>query len=449
MATRACLIVAVLSLAAGAPFALAQDKPAEAAQPKSGFPPATPTKGTAPVVASDAKAALDAAVRAMTAAKWISYSAKVEGLGLPGEFTAKVVLERADAGGWKISLKGQQKNKSSGKGRPIEVAFDGAKARSLRDLDKQVGELSDPADVEETMLFFAKEKAAAPIAWETLGDKPLDFMASAPLSLEPAVDVEGEKCNVLRVTPKDAKPAGEGADAFSGLYYFSAKDGLLRRIDRLRPNAKPGDKPVRTVTFTEVAVSEEPKGGDFVIQTPKGYTVKAETGKKALKPVEKAKEDTAKEAKGSLNVGDKISFEEKDLEGKTVRFPEDYKGKIVMIDFWATWCGPCMAEMPNVVENYRKFNDKGFDILGVTLDKKGDEAKIKSTESRVGMAWNQIYDGGGWKAKLAVKYGINSIPRAVLVDGDTGEIIDSGGGLRGEALAKTIEKALEKKKAKK
>ncbi|MBS0196027.1 MAG: TlpA family protein disulfide reductase [Planctomycetes bacterium] len=144
------------------------------------------------------------------------------------------------------------------------------------------------------------------------------------------------------------------------------------------------------------------------------------------------------------NIGKKITpFAAKTMDGKSISFPGDYKGKVVLLDFWATWCGPCMREVPTVVAAYEKYHEKGLEILGVSLDQKNAEEKIKTVTGEKKMTWPQIYDGGYWKAEIAVKYNIESIPATFLVDGDSGNVLAVGP--RGEDLAKEIEKALASK----
>ena len=154
----------------------------------------------------------------------------------------------------------------------------------------------------------------------------------------------------------------------------------------------------------------------------------------------------AKKSGPDLNPGKKApAFTAKQMDGKTVKFPEDYKGKVVLVDFWATWCGPCVAEIPNVVKNYEQYHAKGMEVLGISLDRENSEEKVaKFTESKK-MPWPQVYDGKFWSAEVAKLYGISAIPHMLLVDGDTGVIL-ANKDIRGEMLGEAIQKALADKK---
>lgn len=138
-------------------------------------------------------------------------------------------------------------------------------------------------------------------------------------------------------------------------------------------------------------------------------------------------------------VGQKFTdFEMQTPEGKTVKL-SDYvgRGKVVLIDFWASWCGPCRREMPNLVEAYKKYKGKNFEIVGVSLDQSADA--WKAAIKQLGITWPQMSDLKYWQCEGAQLYAVSSIPHTVLVDGE-GTIIARG--LHGDGLQEKLAEVL-------
>lgn len=119
----------------------------------------------------------------------------------------------------------------------------------------------------------------------------------------------------------------------------------------------------------------------------------------------------------------------------------EMRGKVVLVDFWATWCPPCREEVPDVVATYKKYHDQGFEVIGISLDE--DKAALLAFTKQNGMVWPQYFDGQGWDNKISNGFGIASIPTMWLVD-QKGMVVTREGG---DDLSGQVEKLLQAGKA--
>lgn len=131
-------------------------------------------------------------------------------------------------------------------------------------------------------------------------------------------------------------------------------------------------------------------------------------------------------------------FTSSDTSGNALNL-KDLRGKYVLLDFWASWCGPCREENPNVVKAYEQFKDKGFTVLGISLDKSDKrDAWVKAIKED-GLVWDQVSDLKFWNSPVAQLYSIRSIPQNFLLD-PQGKIVAAN--LRGEALLQKLQELI-------
>jgi peroxiredoxin len=173
------------------------------------------------------------------------------------------------------------------------------------------------------------------------------------------------------------------------------------------------------------------------------------TDYKEVKALYNLLDETAKQTDAGKKLADKlevlkksmvgtqmIDFKQNDVNGKPVNL-KSFRGKYVLVDFWASWCGPCRAENPNILKAYNAYNDKGFTVIGISLD--NNAANWKKAISDDKMPWTQLSDLKGWKNEVSAYYGIQSIPSNMLID-PSGKIVARD--IRGAMLENTLKRLL-------
>lgn len=134
-----------------------------------------------------------------------------------------------------------------------------------------------------------------------------------------------------------------------------------------------------------------------------------------------------------------MDFSQPDINGRAVKL-SDFRGKYVLIDFWASWCIPCRNENPSVVSAYKKYKNKGFTVLGISLDDQRSKKEWLGAIKADGLTWTQVSDLKGWKNEVSKRYGIEQIPANILID-PSGKIIARN--LKDKVLLDTLKELLD------
>lgn len=418
-------------------------------------PPAPRQVEAPPPIRKDPAQVLQEARDAATKVRAIAYAAAV---GRAGSDTpahrGNVTAVRAEAGGWLLNIKGgsdrsekqaagneptdgasEQDPKAepaaSGEN-PIEIGYDGANVRSIRNEDKVVFE-KVVLEWEDLLEFLDGQGAKALLAWEIMGEQPLEAASNA--TFEGQETIGGELCDIVQIPIGES---AEGAPAKCVRYSFAVSDRLPRRIVR-----SDGDAPI--LTLTELVTDSDVPGAVYALPTPSGFRIRDPDAGKPRDVVSNVKskilgdpENRVEMSMSPLKIGDEApAWELKDASGKAVSLA-DFKGKIVVMDFWGTWCGWCVKAMPAIEQVHQKYKHKGVVVLGMNTenDPNADPAGF--------MRRNNYTYGLILKAEtITQKYKVFGFPTLYVIDG-TGKVIGAESGYSpdlAEKLSKIIDEA--------